>query len=101
MYAKGTRPPTVPKMGFDEKEWCHWDDAHQARSISKRFVDCICPKCTLVHQVYMLWTGRGIPRKYCSSCKSLISGYDDSAHYESAVLVPWHPREKGSQHEGE
>ncbi|VTR64375.1 hypothetical protein DESC_180087 [Desulfosarcina cetonica] len=30
----------------------------------------------------MLWTGRGIPRKYCSSCKHLIDAYDDAALYE-------------------
>lgn len=36
--------------------------------------DCICPKCGVVHQVHMYWTGgkSSTPRKYCSICKSAI-----------------------------
>jgi transposase-like protein len=32
-------------------------------------VDCKCPMCGKTHRVVMFWTGRGVPRKYCSHCK--------------------------------
>ena len=30
---------------------------------------CKCPKCDGLHYVYMNWTGRGMPRVYCTVCK--------------------------------
>jgi hypothetical protein len=35
----------------------------------KKKVDCICPKCGRKHVMAFHWIGRGIPRKYCPSCK--------------------------------
>ncbi|BBO68378.1 hypothetical protein DSCA_23080 [Desulfosarcina alkanivorans] len=67
----------------------------------KCFVCCICPKCGDRHNVYMLWTGRGVPRKYCGNCKPMISGYDDAAFYEAAISAPGHSKKKGRRHEGE
>lgn len=32
-------------------------------------VDCKCPMCGKTHRITMFWTGRGVPRKYCSRCK--------------------------------
>lgn len=32
-------------------------------------VECICPMCGKKHHMTMFWTGRGVPRKYCSACK--------------------------------
>ena len=101
MYSAGRNLVTAARMGRCEKKWCYRDDDDQPPSSRKRFIDCICPKCTMVHQIYMLWTGRGVPRKYCGSCKPLVSGYDSSAHYESAVLVPGHSKRKGRRYEGE
>jgi len=49
----------------------------------------------MVHQIYMLWTGRGVPRKYCGNCKPLVSGYDVITHYETAVLAPGHSKKNG------
>ena len=40
----------------------------------KMKVDCICPKCGKKHVMVFCWIGRGIPRKYCPSCKGR---YDD------------------------
>jgi hypothetical protein len=67
----------------------------------KSFVNCICPKCTASHYVYMLWTGRGVPRKYCGNCKPLISGYDEAVAYEAAVSPPGQSKKKGRRCEGE
>ena len=36
---------------------------------SKMKVECICPKCGQRHVMAFHWIGRGIPRKYCPSCK--------------------------------
>ncbi|MFO7714540.1 MAG: hypothetical protein R6V78_08880 [Desulfosarcina sp.] len=62
--------------------------------IDKRFVRSICPKCTAHHNVYMMWTGRGVPRKYCCNCKPLVAGYDDAAMYEASTS-PRHSQKKG------
>lgn len=34
-------------------------------------VECICPKCRIVHKVNMYWTGSGKPRKYCKIHENL------------------------------
>lgn len=67
----------------------------------KTFVLCICPKCTAHHNVYMLWTGRGIPRKYCANCKPLVAGYDEAAIYEACVSAPGHSQKKAHRLESE
>lgn len=38
-------------------------------------IDCKCPKCGIVHQKRMTWTGRGMPRKYCNKCKGYSSRF--------------------------
>jgi hypothetical protein len=48
----------------------------QLLTLKKKLVRCICPRCHQRHLVYMLWTGRGMPRKYCPMCRSTVSGYD-------------------------
>jgi hypothetical protein len=30
---------------------------------------CICPKCGKHHKLSIHWIGRGIPRKFCNSCR--------------------------------
>ena len=37
---------------------------------TKAQVDCVCPKCGKLHRLNFFWSGKGIPRKYCSGCKS-------------------------------
>ncbi|BBO78385.1 hypothetical protein DSCW_58020 [Desulfosarcina widdelii] len=61
-------------------KWLNEEDRLQFKH-DKRFVRCICPKCAADHSVYMLWTGRGVPRKYCGSCKSMVSTYGDAIFY--------------------
>ena len=54
-------------------------------SIRKRFINCKCPKCSMHHDVYMRWAGRGTPRKYCIACRNVVSGYDDAVFFEASV----------------
>ncbi|BBO90767.1 hypothetical protein [Desulfosarcina ovata] len=65
---------------------------------SKRFVRCICPRCRKTFTIYMVWTGRGMPRKYCVDCRAIINTYDKSAVLEScdSVLVPAQKRGRNS-----
>ena len=56
-----------------EKEWCpgsmeHDPDDH--KDPEKKAVECVCPKCGERHVLNFHWIGRGIPRKYCLSCKN-------------------------------
>lgn len=50
---------------------------------SSKYEECICPLCGKVHQVFMFWTGRGKPRKYCSRCERVSADlirYDQHPH---------------------
>jgi len=100
MYSNEASPTTVDCETWPQKAWNPEKENRSFRT-GKRFVGCICPKCAIVHQVYMLWTGRGVPRKYCGNCKPLVSGYGDAVLYEAAVYVPGHSRKKGRRHESE
>lgn len=42
-----------------------------------RSIDCICPKCGTTHKLKMLWTGRGVPRKFCPICKHYSTSIND------------------------
>jgi transposase-like protein len=35
----------------------------------KSKVECICPYCGKMHIMKMQWIGRGVPRKFCQSCR--------------------------------
>ena len=37
--------------------------------LSEKSTECMCPKCGARHRVKLLWTGRGIPRKFCPICR--------------------------------
>jgi hypothetical protein len=36
-------------------------------------IECICPKCGIVHRMKLLWSGRGMPKKYCPACKNYVA----------------------------
>lgn len=36
-------------------------------------MECICPKCGVVHRMKILWAGRGRPKKFCQACKMYIA----------------------------
>lgn len=85
MYSNGGSLGIRDREKWRENVWRHNDEESKSFKNGKRFVRCICPKCAGDHNIYMLWTGRGVPRKYCGNCKPLISGYDDAALYEVSV----------------
>jgi uncharacterized protein (DUF983 family) len=36
-------------------------------------MECVCPKCGVIHRMKILWAGRGKPKKFCQACKMYIS----------------------------
>jgi uncharacterized protein (DUF983 family) len=36
-------------------------------------MECICPKCGIIHRMKILWAGRGKPKKFCQACKMYIA----------------------------
>lgn len=101
MYANGGGLGVDVRETLHEKVWRRDENDLPNRRNGKGFVRCICPKCSVHHSVYMLWTGRGIPRKYCSNCKPLIAGYDDAVLCEASIHTPGHPKKKGRRFDGE
>ena len=79
---------------WSEEYWLLKKTSERTYRNGKRFIQCICPKCTIHHNVYMLWSGRGRPRKYCANCRPLVSGYDDAAIYEATISTPGHPKKR-------
>jgi hypothetical protein len=45
-----------------------WDDNY-----AKKNTVCICPKCSVRHKMDLFWAGRGLPRKFCPSCRGRFS----------------------------
>jgi transposase-like protein len=54
-------------------------EAFEDWSLAKSKVDCICPGCGKMHVTKMRWTGRGVPRKFCQSCRDRETPLDDQA----------------------
>ena len=42
----------------------------ETKKSGKSIADCICPGCGKVHLMKIQWTGRGMCRKFCESCRS-------------------------------
>jgi hypothetical protein len=53
----------------------------QAICLKEQSTKCICPKCGTHHRVKLLWTGRGMPRKFCPVCKHYSSSINDSGPF--------------------
>ena len=83
MYSNGEGLGTPSDKSLKRKAWEKWGEGDESFTGKKRFVRCICPRCRKIIHVYMLWSGRGIPRKYCNDCKAIIDAYDKSATCES------------------
>lgn len=45
------------------------DELQEAKGPGKSRVECICPGCGKVHLMKIHWTGRGMCRKFCESCR--------------------------------
>ena len=50
----------------------------QSICLSEKSTECICPKCGTHHRVKLLWTGRGMPRKFCPICKHYSNSLNDT-----------------------
>lgn len=46
-----------------------FDDVFDVTGFAKSKVECICPGCGKIHAMKMRWVGRGVPRKFCHSCR--------------------------------
>jgi hypothetical protein len=45
------------------------DEVSELEGYGKSKVECICPRCGKMHIMKMRWIGRGVPRKFCESCR--------------------------------
>jgi Zn ribbon nucleic-acid-binding protein len=59
----------------------------QTICLSEKSTECVCPKCGARHKVKMLWTGRGIPRKFCPICKHYATSINDVEPCKVSSLV--------------
>jgi|GEM_PF-2182978 len=64
---KSVSPPSIPRPSTLTHDAEIESDGIPYNAKMK--VDCICPKCDRKHVMAFHWIGRGIPRKYCPSCK--------------------------------
>lgn len=57
---------------------CELDQSCEAPipECEKTFFECICPKCGVRHKMRLCWTGSGVPRKFCNSCRKSADSYD-------------------------
>lgn len=46
------------------------DQAPKYIGLGKSQMECICPGCGKMHIMKMRWIGRGVPRKFCESCRN-------------------------------
>lgn len=56
-----------------------FDELFEVDGFRKSKVECICPSCGKMHFMKIHWIGRGVPRKFCESCRSreIPLGYED------------------------
>ena len=65
---------------MDWKEILTADDGPECE---KTAVECICPKCSVRHHMYLYWVGRGVPRKFCSSCRK----YSQNSQFDNIFTI--------------
>jgi hypothetical protein len=44
--------------------------------LTSRRRECICPNCGKRHTMNIRWIGRGVPRKFCQSCRDRETSSD-------------------------
>jgi hypothetical protein len=54
-----------------------FDEMPGEERFAKSKVECICPGCGRVHIIKMHWIGRGVPRKFCQSCRDRETPRED------------------------
>jgi transposase-like protein len=52
------------------------DQMSEVEGFSKSKVECICPRCGKMHIMKIRWIGRGVPRKFCESCRDRDTPFD-------------------------
>jgi len=52
------------------------DEVSELEGYGKSKVECICPRCGKMHIMKMRWIGRGVPRKFCESCRDRDTPFD-------------------------
>jgi hypothetical protein len=62
----------------DRREQPEKEQAGKYISSGRMSVVCKCPKCEIEHRSLIRWAGRGTPRVFCSTCRAMIVGMDDS-----------------------
>jgi transposase-like protein len=74
-----------PKMGIFHKKTNQsledadqeFDELSQVEGFGKSKLECICPGCGKMHVMKIHWIGRGVPRKFCESCRNRETPLDD------------------------
>ena len=54
-----------------------FDRKPDVEDFPKSKVECICPGCGKLHIMKMHWIGRGVPRKFCESCRDREAPLDE------------------------
>jgi transposase-like protein len=54
-----------------------FDESSELEGFGKSKVECICPGCGKMHAMKIRWIGRGVPRKFCESCRHRETALDD------------------------
>ena len=49
---------------------------HQVKMRESLTVKCVCPKCGSHHRMKLIWSGRGMPKKFCPPCKIFVSSIE-------------------------
>jgi len=76
---------TTPKTGILQKNAKQpledadhgFDELSEATGCGKSKVEVICPGCGKMHVMKIRWIGRGVPRKFCESCRNRETPLDD------------------------
>jgi hypothetical protein len=53
------------------------DPVSERERFGKSKVECICPGCGKLHIMKLRWIGRGVPRKFCQSCRNRETSPDE------------------------
>jgi hypothetical protein len=73
------KAPSVPTGRTEPLEDADLEPEHvsEDEGLGKSKIECICPGCGKLHVMKLRWIGRGVPRKFCPSCRDRQSPLDD------------------------
>ena len=70
-------PAAIKQQSYPKKSNC----ISLTRKRENVTVECTCPKCGTHHQMKLLWTGRGKPKKFCQPCKTFATSIEQIEFY--------------------